>query len=229
MPRHIIILIAVVLLLATWAVEDKTRFVSKGYSNLSLLLAPAFSNESPGSKIPGNGPLAQRDRQFFPVEAAPDDSQELSPFQFAEVLGPNFNKNDLPRTKALFVKVRTVLRNFTRPTAKPAGQPESSPAGGAIQPQKIQSVMASSDKNGTWGHLVAIILANEIPEKADELHGKAKSLAIGRDPAVRPRHESERADKIAASLIAGFLFQEADFLSAFEESKQETRLALGYL
>jgi acid phosphatase (class A) len=225
MPRHIIILISAVLLLAIWAVEDKTHFVSKGFSSLSLLLAPP----STGSKITKNGPPSQYDRQFSPVEAAPGDFQEMSPFQFAEVLGPNFNKNELPRTQALFEKVRVVLRNFMHQPVKPSEQQAPLPSGSSVQPQKSQPVATVSDKNETWGHLVAIILANEVPEKADELHGKAKSLASVRTLEVSAQQESERAGKVAASLIASFLFQETDFLSDFEESKQETRLALGYL
>ncbi|MBI4806427.1 MAG: hypothetical protein HY795_14435 [Desulfovibrio sp.] len=225
MPRHIIILVSAVLLLAVWAVEDKTHFMSKGFSSLSLLLAPS----STGSKITKNGPPSQRDRQFSPVEAPPGDPQEMSPFQFAEVLGPNFNKNDLPRTQALFERVRVVLRNFMHQPTMPPRQQDTWPSNSANQPQKGQPVVAVADKHGTWGHLVAIILANEVPEKADELHIKAKALASGPALDIPLQGEPERAGRIAASLIASFLFQENDFLNDFEKSKQETRLALGYL
>ena len=75
--------------------------------------------------------------------------------------------------------------------------------------------------------MLAIILANMVPEKRAAIFDRGWDFALNRViGGVHYRSDIE-AGRIAATLIAGEMFNDSVFLGDFEKAKSEVRKVLG--
>ena len=98
----------------------------------------------------------------------------------------------------------------------------------AIKPSLTLPTSASYPSGTTTaGTLMAIVLANIVPEKAAEI--MARGTELGTQRLVGGVHfpSDVEAGRLAGTLIAATIMSRPDFKAEFEAAKVETRTALG--
>ena len=171
----------------------------------------------------------QRSRTDAEAKAAMADA-EISPFRFADVLGPEFRADKLPLTVQF-------LRQATSDAVRSAGAAKDHfnrlrPYAASTEVRPILEKTGSSGSypsgHSTYGHTLGIILALMVPEKSSELFDRA--ARYGRSRIVAGMHYPTDVDagRICAAVVVNALLHNAEFLADFERSRAEVRQALGY-
>jgi acid phosphatase (class A) len=206
----------------------EATFLTAGHPDLTKLLAPPPAPASAEQAADLAGVLAiQKTRTKAQTDRALADDT-VGTLGFAEVLGPNFNAERLPKTAALFEKIRgdgVVIANAGKDTwnrprpwdASPAVQPVGDKPSGSSYPSTSSVV----------GYLTAIMLADMVPEKRAALF--ARGLELGDDRVILGVHfpTDIEAGRLAATAIAAALMENAAFKPEFAAAKAELRQALG--
>jgi acid phosphatase (class A) len=211
------------------AAAAEATFVTPDHFNLTNFLPPSPAPDSERQKRDLAAVLAvQKARTSAQSERALADAT-AGTFGFADVLGPKFNEQDVPKTAALFAKLRgdavvafqagKGVWNRPRPfvvstDVNPLGErPEGSsyPSGAS-----------------TVNYLTAIILANMVPEKSAALYARGREF--GDDRVILGVHfpSDVEAGRLAATGLAVALMGDSAFMKEFAEAKSELRRVLGF-
>lgn len=168
----------------------------------------------------------QRTRTPEKVAAARAD-MTLSVFRFADVLGPAFNAEKLPRTKAFFDKVAEASTSISNAAKDFWHRPRPYVFSKAIEPCLDKPGNASYPSgHSTFATQTAIILANMVPEKKSMIFARAAAFRLNREIGGVHYPSDVRAGELAGTLIAQALFQSPAFKTDFDAAKQEVRAAL---
>jgi acid phosphatase (class A) len=170
----------------------------------------------------------QENRSDKMVQYAQAD-QEISVFRFSDILGDKFTKENLPFTGEFFHNVTATASIISGPAKDFWKRPRPSVFDPRVKPcVKVPPNASYPSGHSTAGNLMAIILANMVPEKSAEIYGRGWDFAVNRIiGGVHYRSDSE-AGRMAATVIAAFMFRNADFKADYERSKSEIRRLLGY-
>lgn len=170
----------------------------------------------------------QKDRTADMVKYAQAD-QEISVFRFADVMGEKFKKENLPVTAEFFGNIAATASAVVSPAKDYWNRPRPSVYDARVEPcVKVPKNAAYPSGHSTAGNLMAIILADMIPEKGAEIYDRGWAFAVNRIiGGVHYRSDSE-AGRMAATAIAALLFENPDFKADYERSRTELRGALGY-
>lgn len=227
--RRIGCLVVIVLLLSCQAVCAKSLPFALGQPvAVTKLLPPPPLPGSPEER----GELAellalQNARTPEMVERVRADA-ERSAFRFADVLGPGFSPEKLPKAAAFLDGLKRAAQamdgdgkafwNRARPVA----------ADPAVTPC-VRTPDSPSYPSGhaTYGTLVAIVLANMVPERQRELYARGQAYGFAREVAGVHFPSDVAAGRIVGTLIAAALLEDPSFMAAFAEAKAEVRRALG--
>jgi acid phosphatase (class A) len=155
--------------------------------------------------------------------------QEISVFRFSDIMGDKFTRENLPFTEEFFHNVTANASIISGPAKDFWKRPRPSVYDPRVKPcVKVPPNAAYPSGHSTAGNLMAIILANMVPEKSAEIYGRGWDFAVNRIiGGVHYRSDSE-AGRMAATVIAAFMFKNPDFLADYERAKAEIRRALGY-
>lgn len=220
----------VVSALAAGALQAKGKaYVSPADVDLTKLLPPPPAQDSEQTKKEIREILAfQRDRTAKMTEYASAD-QTISVFRFADVLGEKFTKENLPFTAEFFDSVISNAADIVGPAKDFWKRPRPSAFDPRVKPcVKVPTNAAYPSGHSAAGNLMAIILANMLPEKSAEIYRRGWDFAVNRIiGGVHYRSDSE-AGRMAATVVAAFMFNNAEFKADYEKSKEEVRGALGY-
>jgi acid phosphatase (class A) len=225
--RLLAALIAAVLALASTARADGF-YINPSAVDLVHVLAPPPGPDSTDGKADLQAVLAAVGaRTDAQIGRVPGDDQR-SVFRFADVLGPNFRKENLPLTAELFQH------------AYEDGSAAAVAAKGyfkrlrpfVVDPDiKIIVVQAPDfgypSNHATFGTMAGILLAAMVPEKAAAIFERAAEYAHNRVVAGVHFPTDVEAGRIAGSVIDNALLHDARFRDDFQRAKAEVRAALG--
>lgn len=228
LKRRVLSLALVFVFLATFAAAVKGNYLAQGQLDLVRILAPAPAPDSATTKADLAELLVlQKDRTPAQEEAAQADVKR-SPFRFADVLGPKFDKDSLPLTEALFERVAKDASLAVGQVKNHWNRPRPFALSDEIKPSLHKPASPSYPSgHSTYGHIAAIILAAMVPEKAEELFQRGDVFARQRLIGGVHYPSDVEAGRIAAAVIASALFQNKAFIGDFEEARMEVRTVLG--
>ncbi|MFZ6657772.1 acid phosphatase [Undibacterium sp. TJN19] len=149
-------------------------------------------------------------------------------WRFSEVVGPDFKVEKLPKLNAFFIRVLASEGPVTDPAKEFWKQPRPHQYSDLVKPVVNRSKSFSYPSgHATAGTLMAVVLANMLPEKKTEIMQRGDEYANNRLIAGIHFRSDIEAGKIAGTLIAYNLMSRADFNTDFEIAKNELRSVLG--
>lgn len=220
----------------TLAAGTKLAFAADGtYLNpqeidLTKLLAPPPAPGSAQQKTDLARVLkVQRTRTPAQVVRAQEDLKK-SVFRFADVLGPQFNEANLPKTAALFL----AAENDAALVAK-GGKQYFKRARPFVNNTDVHPTVPTNPKgfygsypsgHATFGYMSAILLAQMVPEKSAEIFARGREF--GQNRIVDGVHYPSdiEAGRIDGTLVAAALMDNPKFQHDFAIAKAEVRAAL---
>jgi acid phosphatase (class A) len=223
--------IAIVLALlagAAFAADAPESFLPPEALDISLVLPAPPAADSPAAKAElAEVRHIQAEASPARKEQAKADIQEDA-FVFANVLGPKFTKENLPAAAAFLARLRKAEGEFVNPAKKIFNRPRPPVVDPEIVPcDKLTGSPAYPSGHATSGYLLAIVLAQAVPEKREALFLRADDYAYSRLVCGMHYPSDLEAGKISASVIAAALLANSAFEAEFAPAKAEIRTALG--
>jgi acid phosphatase (class A) len=218
-----------VVLFATWSLAAADAiYVTREQVDLTKILAPPPVLQSEEQKRDLGDLLAvQRSRTAQQAQRALADAT-AGTFGFADVLGPNFTAERLPKFAALIERVRgdgaVAFAAGKDAWNRPRPFQTSSEVNALGELPKSSSYPSGGSTNG---YLTAIILANMVPEKSAALFARGREFGDNRVVLGVHYPRDVEAGRFAAIAIATGLLQSPTFLKDFAEAKAELRAVLG--
>ena len=208
--------------------EDAKPFITAKELDLTKFLAPPPANDSAQTKTELAEILTiQVTRTPEMVARAQADAEE-NVWRFADVLGPKFTKEALPKTDAFFARVAETEGAVVDPAKDVWKRPRPHLYSNLVKPVVPLSKSGSYPSgHATVGTLMAIVLSNMVPEKRAELMARGWEYANNRVIGGIHYRSDIEAGRIAGSLIAEAIWSQADFAAEFAAAKAELRAALG--
>ncbi|MFZ6758159.1 acid phosphatase [Undibacterium sp. Ji50W] len=149
-------------------------------------------------------------------------------WRFTEVIGADFTLEKLPKLNALFIRVLASEGPITDPAKEFWRQPRPHQYSDLVKPVVNRSKSFSYPSgHATAGTLMAVLLANMLPEKKTEIMQRGVEYANNRLIAGIHFRSDIEAGKIAGALIAANLMSRADFTADFAIARSELRNVLG--
>jgi acid phosphatase (class A) len=208
--------------------DDAKPFITAKELDLTKFLAPPPANDSAQTKAElGEVLTLQVTRTPEMVARAQADAEE-NVWRFADVLGPKFTKEALPKTDAFFARVAETEGAVVDPAKDVWKRPRPHLLSNLVKPAVPLSKSGSYPSgHATVGTLMAIVLSNMVPEKRAELMARGWEYANNRVIGGIHYRSDIEAGRIAGSLIAEAIWSQPDFAAEFAAAKAELRAALG--
>ncbi len=203
-----------------------TRYLEAGQPDLLRFLPPPPAADSPEQTRDLAAVLAsQAARTPAEVEGARRD-QTVSVAHFADVLGPAFTAENLPRSFALAGKACRETSFAVAAAKRHWDRPRPFRASAEVRPV-IGNVSEGSYPSGhaACGYLWAILLADLLPAQHDALF--ARGIAYGQSRVVGGVHYPTdlAAGRLAAAVVAAQMFASATFRADLEAARTEMAAA----
>ncbi len=227
MKRAAAFLLALSFVLLAGAAAQGQSFLTPREVDLVRILPPPPPDDSPQTR----GELAevlsiQSKRTPEMANRARDDSDETI-WRFADVLGPRFTKDALPRTGELFARLHETEGAIVDPAKEAYKRPRPFVMSDRVHPvAKLSKSGSYPSGHSTGGTLMGIVLADMVPEKRREIMARAAEYGFNRIVAGVHFRTDVEAGRIAGSVIAQTLFGRDDFHAALEAARKELRAAL---
>ncbi|MCI1679578.1 MAG: phosphatase PAP2 family protein [Ewingella americana] len=210
------------------AAEEAKPFVTSKEVDLSKYLPAPPADDSAQTKAEIKELLAiQASRTPEQEKAAIADAQE-NVWRFADVMGPEFTAEKLPKVAALFDRI-VATEDVVDGSAKKFFN-RSRPY---MVDEQIHPLLKKS-KSGSWpsghstvGYLMATVLADMVPEKRNELFTRAAGYAENRLVAGFHYRSDTVMSRTGAALIAQKMAEQPEFQTEFDAAKTELRASMG--
>lgn len=153
---------------------------------------------------------------------------ERSIFRFADVMGPAFAPANLPFATGFFDRVYADEKHIVSQTKTYFNRPRPFMVDSNLLPMVDPSHTPSYPSgHTTWAYVMAIILANMVPEKATLIYDRAAEYGYNRVVAGAHFPTDVEAGRIAGTVIDSAFFHDEKFLNDFYKARAEVRQALG--
>lgn len=213
--------------------ERADLYVAKDEVDLVKLLPPAPKAGSAAEKADIKAMLdLQARRTPAQAERAFADA-EVSVFRFADVLGPKFSKEQLPKFAKFFDRVLGSTFSAIDVVKKYWKRPRPFEVDPRIHPAPIlrESLMLKSAQvnpsypsgHALIGALFSIILSDMIPEMREELFARGFEYGTNRSAALVHFPSDVLAGQLGASAMAQAMMSKPSFKKDFDEAKKELR------
>ena len=208
--------------------EDAKPFVTNKDVDLTMILPPPPANDSAQTKAELGEVLAlQVTRTPEMVASAVADAEE-NVWRFANVMGPNFTKEKLPKFSAFFDRVVETEGAVVDPAKDVWKRPRPHQLSDLVKPAvKLSSSGSWPSGHATVGTMMGIILADMVPEKRAEIMARAAEYAHNREVGGIHYASDVEMGKISGSVIAAVLLNRDDFKAEYEVARAELRSDLG--
>lgn len=209
------------------AVAREARYISPDAVNLQELLSPPPAPGSAAAEQDLAAVLgAQAARTPGSVKAAQDDAV-VSVFRFADVLGPAFNGERLPKTLALFKAVGLDATQIGLRAKQHWQRPRPYRANDRVKPVLEVSTDGSYPSgHAMYGCLTAVLLGVMVPEQRTALLERGQAYARNRVVGGVHYPTDIEAGCTAGKIVAAVLLQSPAFKADFAAARDETRQAL---
>ncbi|MDY7544791.1 phosphatase PAP2 family protein [Glaciimonas sp. Gout2] len=203
-------------------------FISARDIDLVKLLPPPPPNDSAQTKAElGEILTVQVTRTPEMVARAKADAVE-NIWRFADVLGPNFKPENLPKFSDFFSRVVSSEGAVVDPSKNFWQRPRPYQYSDLVKPVvKLTASGSYPSGHATGGTLMGIVLANMVPEKRAEIMARAREYANNRIVGGVHYPSDIEAGRIVGTLIAANLMMRDDFKTGFASAKIELRNQLG--
>lgn len=225
--RPLRLALAVTLALAASACAARAAYLDGGGPDLTRYLAPPPAAGSVADRRDLAEVLAvQAARTPAEVDAAQAD-QKASVFRFADVLGPWFAAERLPRTDALATRACREASGATAVAKAHWKRPRPYFASAEVKPVIANTTQGSYPSgHATCGQLWAILLADLIPGQRTALFERGRRYGWNRVVGGVHYPSDVEAGRTAAALIAAALFASPAFRADLEAARAELAAAL---
>jgi acid phosphatase (class A) len=217
------------LLALTGGARAETYFIAPDSIQLKALLPPAPADNSALTRNE-LAELHQIQAEASParVELAQADTT-ISVFRFADVLGPAFTPEKLPKVKVLFEQMDA--DEWPISDAAKAAFPRTRPyllAPDEVKPLVHQATGGSYPSGHMMvGTMMGITLAWMVPEKRDAIFARIAQYGMSREVGGMHYPSDVAAGQIAGTVIAEALWNSSRFRAVYEPARTELRAALG--
>lgn len=208
--------------------EDAQPFVTNKDVDLTMILPPPPANDSAQTKAElGEVLTLQVTRTPEMVASAVADAEE-NVWRFANVMGPKFNKETLPKFSAFFDRVVATEGAVVDPAKDIWKRPRPHQLSDLVKPAvKLSSSGSWPSGHATVGTMMGIILSDMVPEKRAEIMARAAEYAHNREVGGIHYASDVEMGKISGSVIAAVLLNRDDFKAEYDVAKAELRSDLG--
>jgi acid phosphatase (class A) len=157
------------------------------------------------------------------VLAQHDD--DVSPFTaFGPVLGPAFSKANAPRTAALFDILFADARSLTAPSKEAFGRPRPPLVDPGLKTcMPLEPTKSYPSGHATRGWLMALILAEVFPEKANALLARGRDYGDSRVVCAEHFPTDVHAGRLIGAAVFAAAKDNPDFQRDFEGVRAELR------
>jgi acid phosphatase (class A) len=212
------------------AFADGGTYLNPQEIDLTKLLAPPPAADSAQQKADLARVMEVQNTRTPAQVARAQQDVHTSVFRFADVLGPQFNEANLPKTAALF----TAAQQDAALVAK-GGKRYFKRARPFVNNSDVHPTVPTNPKgfygsypsgHATFGYMAAILLAQMVPEKRTELFARGREF--GQNRIVDGVHYPSdiAAGRIDGTLVANALMDNPKFQHDFADAKAEVRTAL---
>lgn len=208
--------------------EDAQPFVTDKDIDLTMILPPPPANDSAQTKAElGEVLTLQVTRTPEMVASAVADAEE-NVWRFANVMGPKFNKETLPKFSAFFDRVVATEGAVVDPAKDIWKRPRPHQLSDLVKPAvKLSSSGSWPSGHATVGTMMGIILSDMVPEKRAEIMARAAEYAHNREVGGIHYASDVEMGRISGSVIAAVLLNRDDFKAEYEVARAELRSDLG--
>lgn len=208
--------------------DDAQPFVTNKDIDLTMILPPPPANDFAQTKAEiGEVLTLQVTRTPEMVASAVADAEE-NVWRFADVMGPKFNKELLPKFSAFFDRVVATEGAVVDPAKDVWKRPRPHQLSDLVKPAvKLSSSGSWPSGHATVGTTMGIILADMVPEKRAEIMARAAQYAHNRVVGGIHYPSDVEMGKISGSVIAAVLLNRDDFKAEYNVAKAELRSDLG--
>ncbi|MCF6123123.1 phosphatase PAP2 family protein [Mesorhizobium sp. M7A.F.Ca.CA.001.07.2.1] len=208
--------------------EDAQPFVTNKDVDLTMILPPPPANDSAQTKAElGEVLTLQVTRTPEMVASAVADAEE-NVWRFADVMGPKFNKETLPKFSAFFDRVVATEGAVVDPAKDVWKRPRPHQLSDLVKPAvKLSNSGSWPSGHATVGTMMGIILSDMVPEKRAEIMARASEYAHNRVVGGIHFASDVEMGRISGSVIAAVLLNRDDFKAEYEVARAELRSDLG--
>lgn len=186
--------------------EDAQPFITNKDVDLTMILPPPPANDSAQTKAElGEVLTLQVTRTPEMVASAVADAEE-NVWRFADVMGPKFNKETLPKFSAFFDRVVATEGAVVDPAKDVWKRPRPHQLSDLVKPAvKLSSSGSWPSGHATVGTMMGIILSDMVPEKRAEIMARASKYAHNRVVGGIHFASDVEMGRISGSVIAAVL------------------------
>ncbi|RUV23248.1 MULTISPECIES: phosphatase PAP2 family protein [unclassified Mesorhizobium] len=208
--------------------EDAQPFITNKDVDLTMILPPPPANDSAQTKAElGEVLTLQVTRTPEMVASAVADAEE-NVWRFADVMGPKFNKETLPKFSAFFDRVVATEGAVVDPAKDVWKRPRPHQLSDLVKPAvKLSNSGSWPSGHATVGTMMGIILSDMVPEKRAEIMARASKYAHNRVVGGIHFASDVEMGRISGSVIAAVLLNRDDFKAEYEVARAELRSDLG--
>ncbi|RUV38437.1 phosphatase PAP2 family protein [Mesorhizobium sp. M7A.F.Ca.MR.148.00.0.0] len=208
--------------------EDAQPFITNKDVDLTMILPPPPANDSAQTKAElGEVLTLQVTRTPEMVASAVADAEE-NVWRFADVMGPKFNKETLPKFSAFFDRVVATEGAVVDPAKDVWKRPRPHQLSDLVKPAvKLSNSGSWPSGHATVGTMMGIILSDMVPEKRAEIMARASKYAHNRVVGGIHFASDVTMGRISGSVIAAVLLNRDDFKAEYEVARAELRSDLG--
>ena len=235
MRRAALSLALLLIVTPAFALSDAPYISGKDLDPVLLLPSPPALGSKAQASDMAAVLAAQKSRTKAQAAKAEVDAP-LAISQFTEVLGPAFNKDNLPKLNAFLVKVSREANTYTNTVKDFWKRPRPFETNPAVHPPggmkattldlQGQPTVSFPSGNAAFGAEMAVILADMVPEKRAELF--ARGWELGTDRIVGGVHypTDVQAGRLIGTVMVSLMMQNPAFRADLAEAKAELRAAL---
>ncbi|ESY88747.1 phosphatase [Mesorhizobium sp. LNHC220B00] len=213
---------------STARAEDAKPFITNKDVDLTMILPPPPANDSAETKAELGEVLTVQVTRTPEMEARAIADAEENVWRFADVMGPNFNKDKLPKFSAFFDRVVETEGAVVDPAKDVWKRPRPHQLSDLVKPVvKLSSSGSWPSGHATVGTMMGIILSDMVPERRAEI--MARAAEFGHNRIVGGIHYPSDVEmgKISGSVIAAVLLNRDDFKAEYDVARAELRSDLG--
>lgn len=206
-----------------------TTYIASAHLDATKFIGPPPDGKSASQAADLAAVQAAQKLKDTPRWAQARSDDETSPFSaFASVLGPNFTNANAPKTAALFTILFADVRSLTAPAKDAFGRPRP-----PLVDKKLTTCVALEQTksypsgHSTRGWMMALLLAEMVPEKANDLLDRGRDYGDSRVVCAEHFPSDVAAGRLIGSAVVAAAKEDLAFQRDFAAAKAETRAALG--
>ncbi len=211
-----------------FAAEKAKPFITAADLDLLQFLPPPPAKDSLQTKNELAELLKLQLLRTSEMEARAQADATENVWRFADVMGPDFKPESLPKFAAFFDRVVGTEGAVIDPAKEKWNRPRPYIFSDLVKPV-VATPKSGSYPSGhaTAGTMMGVVLSNMVPERRAQIMARAWEFGENRlVGGVHYRSDIEAA-RISGMLIVAEMMKRPDFKAGFEPAKKELRSALG--